>query len=411
MLITLKRWLLCGLILGVVGLAESVAVASNLAIYGVRLDVWSPRAPIEPKWGTPYTVAGLKIGPPPASAVGVTPAGDCPPLPAQQACTASFGSGLPGPGPIRLGSPVASSATTSHPPVWVPAYSVLDQYSSYQLPSTYHLPGYPVATRHYSIHNRLGIFYAGHPNAPSSTTTLYGASTTTRSGGQYSASRSGTFVITPGVSRFGGTMRFFTGPQHYYSGLAERPSAGKYATYRWNAIRTQSNNGNPPTRNTIGGHQSLGQTLSYGSTQLVHTTLQTTSGNPVRYQYWGFSTILPWTTGMVTVRQPNGPYANSPTSLVATGSDTRTRTASGGLTGMLSLVQPFLYHNYPTASGSASAAPTHLAFLRRLTLTFLPEPGGGALLTVGFVGIGILYRLRRKSVYSTEACPTGKSSV
>jgi hypothetical protein len=306
---------------------------------------------------------------------------------------------------------VVSSLTTNHPPVWVPAYSVLDQYSSYQLPSTYHLPGYPIATRHYSIHNRLGKFWAGYDGLATSTTTLYGASTTTRSGAQYSSSRSGTFVITPGVNRFGGTMRFFSGPQYYYEGKAERPSAGKYARYRWNAIRTRSNNGNPPTRNSITGHQSLGQTLTYGSTQLTHSTLQTASGAWVQYQYWGFSTIVPWTTGMVTVRQPNGPYASSPTSIVATGSDTRTRTASGGLTGMLSLVQPFLYHNYPDASGSLSAAPTHLAFMRRLTLTFLPEPSGGVLLMLGIVGVGVLYRLRRKSVYSTEVCPTGNRSA
>jgi hypothetical protein len=403
----LKLWLLCGLVLGAVGLAESVAVASNLALYAVRLDVWSPRSPVEPKWGTAYTVAGLKIGPPPASAVGVTPAGECPPLLAQQECTASFGSGPPGPGPIRVGAPVISSATTSLPPVWVPAYSVLDQYFYYQLPSTYHLPGYPVATRHYSIHNRLGIFYASHPQAPTTTTTFYGASTTTRSGGQYSSSRSGTFVITPGVNRFGGTMRFFTGPQHYYEGWAERPSAGKYATYRWNAIRTQSNNGNAATRNTIGGHQSLGQSLTYGSTQLEHMTLQTASGSKVRYQYWGFSTIVPWTTGMATVRQPNGPYASSPTSLVATGSDTRTRTASGGLTGMISLVQPFLYHNYPAANGLTSATPVHLAFMRRVTLTFLPEPGAGVLLVAGFLGVVILYRLRRNSVCPSKISPHG----
>ena len=388
-------------------MAESVAGASNLALYAVRLDVWSPRASIQPKWGTAYTVDGLKIGPPPASALGATPAGRCPPLAAQVQCTASFGTGPPGPGPVRFGSPAVSSATTGLPPIFVPAYSVLDQYFSYQLPSTYHLPGYPVATRHYSIHNRLGIFYASHPQAPTTTTTLYGASTTTRSGGQYSSSRSGTFVITPGVNRFGGTMRFFTGPSHYYRGWAERPSAGQYATYRWNAIRTQSNNGNPPTRNTITGQQSLGQSLTYGSTHLEHMTLETASGNPVRYQYWGFSTIVPWTTGMASVRQPNGPYPSSPTSLVATGSDTRTRTASGGLTGMLSLVQPFLYHNYSTASGPTSGAPVHLAFMRRLTLTFLPEPGAGVLLAAGFLGIVILYRLRRNSVCPIEIPPHG----
>ena len=394
------RFWLWVLMLGLAGFAMgSSAVASTASLFAVRMDVWSPGQRDDPKWGTAYTVGGLKLGPPPSSALVATPGGRCPAAPvlAPVDCTASFGTGPPGIGPIRSGAPIVSSATTGRPPVWVPAYSVLDLYSSYVLPSTYHLPGYPVATRHYSIHNQLGIFYASHPEAPLSTTTFHGATTTTRSNGQYASGRGGTFVVTPGVRRFGGTMRFFSGPMHFYWGLAERPSTGRYATYRWNAVRTRTNHGNVATRNSRTDHQSLGQTLSYGSTHLSHLTLQTVSGAPLRYQYWGFSTIAPWTTGMVTVRQNNGPSPGSPTSLVATGYDNRTRTSGGGITGNLSLVQPYLYHTYAAASGLSSAPPTHLAFMRRLTLTFLPEPGPAWLFGMGFVGLGVLYALRFRS--------------
>ena len=406
----MRVWLLI-LVLGLTGLGSvSPAEASNSSLYAVRMDVWSPRKQVEPKWGTSLTVGGLKLGPPPPSAVVATPGGRCPsgPVLVQASCTASFGTGPPGPGPVKSGAPIVSSATTGRPPVWVPAYSVLDLYSSYPLPSTYHLPGYPVAPRHYSIHNRLGIFYASHPEAPVSTTTFHGATTTTRSGGQYASGRGGTVTVTPGVRRFGGTMRFFSGPMHFYSGWAERPSTGRYADYRWNAVRTRSNHGNAPTRNSRTDLQSLGQTLTYGSTHLSHMTLQTISGGPVTYQYWGFSTIAPWTTGMVTVRQLNGPYPSTPTSLVATGSDNRTRTVEGGITGTLSLVQPYLYHTYSAAGGLSSSPPTHLAYMRRLTLTFLPEPGPASLLGFGVGGLGLLYGLRFRSAQSKQKSPKGK---
>mgnify|MGYP001211351910 CR=1 FL=1 len=390
-----RTWTLA---LGLIGLMETTAVASNSSLYAIRLDVWSPKQRVEPKWGTPYTLGGLKIGPPPPSAVPVTPGGRCPAAPviAQADCTASFGTGPPGIGPVRNEAPIISSATTGQPPVWVPAYSVLDWHETKTFPSTYHLPGYPVATRYYSIHNQLGIFYASHPEAPLSTYTLHGAETTTRSEGQYDSGRGGTIIMIPGVRRFGGTMRFFSGPMHRFIGLAERPSTGRYADYTWKAVRTLSNHGNPPTRNSRTGPQTVGQTLTYGSTQLEHQTLQTIAGGPIHYQYWGFSTIVPWTTGKVMVRQLNGPNPEQPTSITATGYDHRVRTEQGGITGALSLVQPYLYHSYPEAGGFSTSPPAHLAFIRRLTLTFLPEPGPMILFFSGLLGLAVLYGIRRK---------------
>ncbi len=333
------------------------------------------------------------MGPPPPSAVPVTSAGKCPVRTAHTPCAGDWGTGPPGLGvqriaPFRMGLVDG----TARPPVWVPASSVALRRSTHVLPSTYHIPGYPVATRHYSYHNQLGVFYPSHSNAPSTTTTIRGAKSTTRSGGQYAASRGGAIRIVPGVRRFGGTMRFFFGPDYYYEGLAERPIAGSYADYRWNAIRTQWNHDNPPMRNGLTKPQSLGQTLTYGSTWIEHEQLETTGGERLRYQYWGFSTIVPWTTGQVSVRQSLGPGSQS-TEIVASGYDTRTLTSGGEITGMLSLVQPFLYHNYPAAGGPGTQ--THLAFMRRLTLTFMPEPGAIVLLSTGTLGLIFLSRAQK----------------
>lgn len=392
---------LCGILVALLWAVADVS-ASPYSVYAVRLDRWMPRNPATPVFGTDYTTAGLKLGTPPESAVAATPGGDCLPLPAETPCAASWGTGPPGHGNSRSGSLLVMGASTSRPPVWVPASAAVNVNSSFVVPSTYHLPGYPVATRYYSYHNVLGIFYPSHSNAPTAPLTVYAATTTTRSGGNYDSSRGGYIRITPGANRFGGTMRFFFGAGYYYKGQAERPSPGSYAYYRWNAIRTQSNAGtgtggafgpNPPMRNTMMGPQTQGQTATYGSTYLKHSTLQTTLGAFLTYQFWGFSTIVPWTTGRVTVHQSLGPFTTA-THIVATGYDTRAVTSGGGLTGKLSLVQPFLYHNY-SAAGTPGAS-THLAFMRRLTLTFLPEPGAALLLSAGLVGIGVLYRARSR---------------
>ena len=387
---------LCG-ILVVCSWVVADASASTYSVYAIRVDRWLPGNSATPVFGTAYTAGGLKLGVPPDSAVGLTSGGGCAPRPASTPCVASWGTGPPGPGTSQAGRLLALGGATNHPPVWVPPYVALSEYGTHVFTSNELHPGYVEQTRYYSRHNQLGIFYPSHANAPTAPMVVYGATNTTRSGGNYGMSRGGYMRVNPGANRFGGTMRFFSGPDFYYVGKAERPSPNSFATYRWNAIRTQSNSGtgtagpfgpNPPMRNTMMGLQTMGQTATYGSSLFIHSTLPSVS-----YQYWGFSTLAPWTTGMVTVHQSLGPFP-SPTHIQATGSDTRTLTSGGGLVGNLSLVQPSLYHSYP-ASGTVGDQ-VHLGLITRVTLTFMPEPTTAMLLSTGIVGLGLLYRLRRR---------------
>jgi hypothetical protein len=94
-------------------------------------------------------------------------------------------------------------------------------------------PGSPESKGLYSYWNAKGSFRPQNPNAPLSTTTLRFRTTmsnpnpttnsphtamydpvtpTTTWGGRYDASRGGSIMIWPGNNRFGGTMRFFEGP-------------------------------------------------------------------------------------------------------------------------------------------------------------------------------------------------------
>ena len=123
-------------------------------------------------------------------------------------------------------------------------------------PGTFYCPwSYPRSSGWYSYWNAKGSFRANNPNAPNTTTTVrmrttadgYDASLmgwptvmrtwssrkftvatppptamgdpltpTTTWGGRYDHSRGGSIMIWPGKNRFGGTMRFFEGPNHRY---------------------------------------------------------------------------------------------------------------------------------------------------------------------------------------------------
>lgn len=284
-----------------------------------------------------------------------------------------------------------ASSTWSAPSTWV-------------VTSSYHIPGYPTATRTYSMYNLMGYFYPNNPYAATTTTTVYGVTSTTKSGNNYAFDRAGKMVITPGVNRFGGTMRIFFGPDYNYHGLAVALGGSGYADYRWNAIRARSNAGtgtggafgpNAPYRNSRGyassDPQSLGQAQSYGSTQQTHTAFTTGGGLPLKYQFWAFSTLVPFSTGMAVITQQEAPDTTVAT---WTGSDNRT---PAGMSGMISLVQPLQFHNYrESVGGGAVLSPYHTAWMRRVQITLLPEPGAVALLGIGIVAMGGLYRARKK---------------
>lgn len=382
------------------------ALASSFAIVQVRSDLYSQQNPTTPNFGTSYTTGGLLLGTPPSSALPVTSMGACPVVASSTPCTASWGTSMANPG---LGTTWSTACATGYycligtvgtsgNSAFIPSGAAISYASStYILPSTYHIPGYPEAARYYSYFNLGGYFYKSNSEAPTTTTTLMGPTVTTRSLNNYAFSRGGSIKVTPGVNRFGGTMRFYFAPgaYHYKGKAALSPG---YADYRWNAVRTLTNNGNGSTRNTHGYASTdpqrgpvsgIPQTYTYGSTQQTATTLQTSMGAPVKYQFWAFSSIVPWTTGMVEVAQSLGYYA---TTLTATGADNRT---SAGMSGQLSLVQPLNYHNYRVAAGQPTTSPYHTAWIKQVVMTFLPEPGAAVLLGVGILGMGGLYRARK----------------
>jgi len=382
------------------------ALASSFAVVQVRSDLWSQQNATTRNFGTSYTTGGLLLGTPPTSATPVTSMGACPVVASSTPCTASWGTPSANPG---LGTTWSTACATGSyclvgtvgaggDSAKIPSAAAISYASStYVLPSTYHIPGYPEASRYYSYFNFPGYFYKSNSHAPTETTTLMGPTQTTRSLNNYAFSRGGSIKITPGVNRFGGTMRFYFAPGGYFYKGKAALSPG-YAEYKWNAVRTLTNNGNGSTRNTHGYASTdpqrgavagIAQTYTYGSTQQTHTTLQTSMGGPLKYQFWAFSSIVPWTTGMVEVVQSLGFYA---TTLTATGYDNRT---VNGMSGQLSLVQPLNYHNYRVASGSPTTSPYHTAWIKQVVMTFLPEPGAAVLLGVGILGMGGLYRVRK----------------
>ena len=370
----------------------------------IRADWWYQQYQTTRNWGTYYTISGLYLGTPPTSALPVTPSGSCPTVASSTPCTASWGTGSPGLGTTwstacATGSYcLLATVGTDGDSVFIPSGALSSNVSyTFTLPSTYHIPGYPTATRYYSYFNLPGYFYNNNPNAVTTTTTLVGPVTTARSNNNYAFSRGGSIKITPGVNKFGGTMRFWFEPGGYFYKGKAALSPG-YASYKWNAVRTRTNNGNGATRPYHGYASTdpqlppvagVAQTYTYGSTQQTHTTLQTPSGQPVKYQFWAFSSIVPWTTGMAEVYQSLGYYI---TNLTATGYDNRT---PSGLSGQLSLVQPLQFHNYRTAAGEATTSPYHTSWIRQAVMTFVPEPGAIALMGVGLLGVGGLYRARK----------------
>lgn len=403
---------LCGVLTAIFLVWFSSAAASTYSVYSIRVDRWLPESPDTPVFGTAYTAGGLKLGTPPGFAVGLTAGGQCAPRPSDTPCVASWGTGPPGPGTSRSGRLLLLGAGSSKPPVWVFPGSWLSVYGESRILPTSMKPldpGYSSQNRYYSYYNRLGILLPDHPYAPTTATTVYAATHTTRSGGNY-GSRPGTIRVEPGPRRFGGTMRMFYGPGNYSTGRAERPGPNEHATYTAHAVRIRSNSGigatgpfgpNPPTYNTRMGPQVLGETGTYGSTYIRHETL-TVMGDPLTYQYWFFATRGPWTTGMVTIY---GTGSEGPFSLRATGYDTRGLTPGGALSGALSLVQPVLLHNYAEAGAQPSF---HSAQIVVAQMEFLPEPGASGLLSVGLLSLVLLYRMRRREPPGPEGLHGGR---
>jgi len=221
---------------------------------------------------------------------------------------------------------------------------------------------------------------------------------TTTWGGRYDHSRVGSIMIWPGPNRFGGTMRFFEGPNDRF--YAYRQAVAEYPypytiTRRAKPLSLQIGTGvefsiGEVTESGVGFRFQLTPTLRRD--RLIIGT--TSMGGPqyaVRTAHY-LVTRAPYTTGKVQVWKPNG---NTNTIHTVTGYDNRT---PAGLNGTISLVHPRLVHVY-TVFSPGSGTPINMSWsaarMRKIDFRFLPEPAGAVLLLSGLAMLAGMYRLRR----------------
>jgi len=119
----------------------------------------------------------------------------------------------------------------------------------------------------------------------------------------------------------------------------------------------------------------------------------------VNAQY--ISTIVPFTTGMITGYQPVG---RTVTVHTVTGYDNRT---PAGLNGVISLVRPRLIHTYllPVDPNEAIAKKPSSLSTWQIDFHFMPEPGGAVMMAAGVVALALLYRRRRHSERAVTDTP------
>jgi hypothetical protein len=203
-------------------------------------------------------------------------------------------------------------------------------------------------------------------------------------------------MIWPGASRFGGTMRFFEGPNARFYQLITIEGPWTTATWPPKPLSKQAGTGVPMV---VGEVSLASRGLRYQLTEPYHAArlvVGTTSmGGPQYYQRTAnyLNTRAPYTTGMAQAWEPVG---NTNTIQTATGYDNRT---AMGLNGTISMVHPRLVHTYlvfPPSSGKPIKMVWSSARMRKIDFRFMPEPTAVAMLAVGFASLTGLYRLRRR---------------
>jgi len=243
---------------------------------------------------------------------------------------------------------------------------------------------------------------------------------TTQFGGEYTRSRGGSIMIWPGSNRFGGTLRYFIGPNsRFYQRITLFQPNVTTATWPGAPTSIQLGTGVPITIGSVErrpGSTGFRYRLTNPShiyRMVVGTTVP--SGDPcsppgypsaaVRpptntgCQYYRMTarylfTRAPYTTGMAQAWQPNG---RTNTIQTATGYDNRT---AMGLNGIVSMVHPRLVHAYLRNQSVNPNNPIRMTWsaarMKKTDFRFLPEPAGVAMLAAGFATLAGLYRLLRR---------------
>jgi hypothetical protein len=387
---------------------------------------------------------------------------------------------------VIVGASPFDEVLTSNPSFTIPYAHVKDTTYFWECPTPGPppfdcYPGYLVAAYQYSYWNGAARFQKSHSQAAATTTTLrrrtiydgggYSASVpptvytptvmytlatpteggckigdpgvthprhcpgTTQFGGEYTTSRGGSAMITPGKNKFGGTLRWFGGPNGFayqrisyftptwfmatggYKPLSQQPTADLPKEIGYVSLQSY----NKRFRLTNPAHQQveiLGDTAGNAAcsgtamdpatrvfppiTQQASPSRIPNSNTPTDagcYYYIKIANYVrsggPYTTGMVVNWDPNGTVS---TKVTTTGYDNRTNMGVGG---KISMVQPRLLHVYTTDPEidpltGESLLTWSSSRPRKMTFTFVPEPVGIAMLAAGFATLVGLHRLRRR---------------
>jgi hypothetical protein len=274
---------------------------------------------------------------------------------------------------------------------------------------------------------------------------------TTTFDGRYDMSRGGSIAVTPGPRRFGGTFRYFHGPNAGWYQFISDYYPAIYKQYGDYICLDEGKFGCTPSSfaSDIGDTTAIYQSTRYllnvtgtgtGKQTKAYTAKATTPTTPngrapTPYGSASFITgmqrylnlIHPWTTGFAKVHNAKGsPKVITPQAqgydISLSGADitvthylwrqvwnrtlstltTTTRTNKQYLYGVgriVSMVRPRLIHTYKVHLDPSVDPITNIwqaARLWRLKVFFLPEPTGMLLLGVGVAALLGLFRMRRR---------------
>jgi hypothetical protein len=301
--------------------------------------------------------------------------------------------------------------------------------------------------------NGKGVFGPNNPNAATTATRVvfpttmgnptpnFGAGApvtpTTTFGGRYDFSRAGSIFIDPGPNRFGGTMRFLYDDNSlfyqyifYFSPLIFKAYGTFNCLYKGMecSVLAPSTAGPSPLATKLGQITSTGGVDRFLLKNTASMLKATTGGTAMKYVFSraNYNHLLaPWTTGKVSIYNPNSTYLIKP---ALTGYDkafaaknvtvTRSYTTAiynqggmtigydygttkqylKGVTRVVSLVRPRLIHTYlrPRIASDPIVNNFSAARLWKMRVFFLPEPGQLLMLGSAIAGLGGLYLLRRR---------------